>query len=475
MYKYLFFDDQKLLQRAGLERVYGKPELVKDSVYTDGHSSTDFPTSYIFRTEDGKYRLVYQGHDVDGKMHCYMAASDDGLHFEPVDLTNVLPLENRIADNEIMPIAGEIGTIIEDNINNPTERYKMLLTQGPDREHHLWIDGPLLTSPDLLHWTVVPGVRWNVGNEPVVGAFYNKFKGCFTILQRPWWGDRRVGYVETKDWRHFTPYELCLQCDSLDAPLDEVYGMPAMEYEGRYIGFPLIYSDFTSTNMVKFNDGTIKPQLAYSWDGNHWQRSLRTPFIDGMTEECEEAFGWKCYLVWLLSAMQVDSGDIRFYAATSGYEHGPAFKNMGKGRIGVWQLPRDRFIGLTTKSADEPGVLDTRENIWDSGELHVNLSAKKATLAVYEVRDEAMWSMPFLIDGYSHEDCVPFSGDSTDWVPVFKNGKKLDELRGKTVMLEIKIEDGTIYSLSGDFTSVMNTEAVRYRQLGGIRPKRVII
>lgn len=145
MYKYLFFDDQKLLQRDGLERVYGAPKLVKDSVYYDGHTSTDFPTSYIFKTEDSKYRLVYQGHDRDGKMHCYMAVSDDGLHFEPVDLTKILPLENRIADNEIMPIFGEIGTIIEDNINHPSERYKMLLTQGPDEEHHLWINGPLLT------------------------------------------------------------------------------------------------------------------------------------------------------------------------------------------------------------------------------------------------------------------------------------------------------------------------------------------
>ena len=115
MYKYLFFDDQKLLLRDGLERVYGKPTLVKDSVYTDGHTSTDFPTSYIFKTDDGKYRLLYQGHDKDGKMHCYMAISDDGLHFEPADLSKILPLENRIADNEIMPVfGGEIGTIIEE-------------------------------------------------------------------------------------------------------------------------------------------------------------------------------------------------------------------------------------------------------------------------------------------------------------------------------------------------------------------------
>ena len=105
----------------------------------------------------------------------------------------------------------------------------------------------------------------------------------------------------------------------------------------------------------------------------------------------------------------------------------------------------------------------------------MNLQAKKATLAVYEVRDEEQWSMPFLLEGYSHEDCIPFSGNSTNWIPVYQNGKKLDDLQGKTIMLELKIEDGTIYSISGDFTPIMNTEGVRYRQLNGIRPKRVII
>ena len=40
---------------------------------------------------------------------------------------------------------------------------------------------------------------------------------------------------------------------------------------------------------------------------------------------------------------------------------------------------------------------------------------------------------------------------------------------------EMKIEDGTVYSISGNFTSVMNTEGVRYCQLNGIRPKRIIL
>ena len=68
--------------------------------------------------------------------------------------------------------------------------------------------------------------------------------------------------------------------------------------------------------------------------------------------------------------------------------------------------------------------------------------------------------------GYSHDDCNPFSGDSADWVPTFKNGKNLNDLAGKTIVLEISFLDGELYSLRGNFTPVFNTQAARYRRFG---------
>ena len=69
------------------------------------------------------------------------------------------------------------------------------------------------------------------------------------------------------------------------------------------------------------------------------------------------------------------------------------------------------------------------------------------------------------VEGYGHEDCIPFSGDSRDWVPKFKSGKTLDDLKGRTVILEIKFSDGILYSLEGDFTNIGNIQAARYRIL----------
>ena len=118
MYKYLFFDDQKLHMQNGFYRCYGQPQLISDSVYSDGHSSTDWRTAFVFQTEDEKYRMLYQGREVDGSDHCFIAVSEDGIHFEPEDLSEVLPMENRVAVNEVFSLRGEIAEIVEDNVND---------------------------------------------------------------------------------------------------------------------------------------------------------------------------------------------------------------------------------------------------------------------------------------------------------------------------------------------------------------------
>ena len=163
--------------------------------------------------------------------------------------------------------------------------------------------------------------------------------------------------------------------------------------------------------------------------------------------------------------------NIYFYCSASEYEHGPAFRQPGKGMVLVMRLRADGFISLVAESADEPAVLATREKVWHGGELHVNLRAKRATMAVYcssetENLGGNVLGISHLIEGCAHEDCVPFEGDSTDWVPQFKSGKTLDSLTGKTLVFELRWEDGEVWSLSGNYTDVFNTQAARYRKFG---------
>ena len=166
-------------------------------------------------------------------------------------------------------------------------------------------------------------------------------------------------------------------------------------------------------------------------------------------------------------------GEIRLYSAISELEHGPAFHTPGTGRILILSLREDGFISLKTKDPELESNVATREKIWHGGNLHVNIKARRATLAIYSTMSENQ-DMNILghaepIEGFSHSDCVEFSGDSTDWVPEFKSGRRLDELVGRTLVFEVKFTDGEIFSLSGDYTDIFNVEGAVYRRYGVLR------
>lgn len=414
--------------------------------------------------------MIYEGSvKPDGEHICQIAISDDGIHFSPESTCGILDIKDRKADNQLLKLHGEIAQIVEDLHNSPEERYKMLMFEFGG---NYTLYGVILTSPDLINWKRIECDDWSGGAEPITGVFYNEQRKCFTIIRRPDWGTRRIGYVDTKDWRKFTPYELCLQADSLDEPLDELYGMPTVEYDNYYIGFPMIYRNFNQGNITKFDGGTIESQLAYSGDGHHWLRSLRTPFLSGMDDETERIFGYKNPLCWFGCHRIDDNGDIIIHASVSGKEHGPAFREHGMGKICAYKLRRDGFICLTTENTNKESVVSTRENIWNSGELHINISCDNATMAIYESTGDDVFGTGKPIENYGHEDCIAFSGDSTDWTPQFKNGKTLDELKGKTLIFEIKFKNGSIFSIYGDCIPIMNLEGVRFRNYGTLPPER---
>jgi hypothetical protein len=176
-------------------------------------------------------------------------------------------------------------------------------------------------------------------------------------------------------------------------------------------------------------------------------------------------------MIWVAGSSRGENGDIYLYASSSKLPHGPAFREPGTGEILIYHLRADGFIGLESIDKTTPSRIITREKIWNGGNLHVNLVAQHATVAVYISDESELVSSNVLgiarpLPGYTHEDCVPFTGDSIDFCPVFKSGKTLDELIGKTIVFEIRFTDGTLYSISGDYTDVFNTQAARYRKLG---------
>ena len=463
MKKQLFFDDNKLFGRDNVIRKYGKPQPV--ATYTDGIGSTDFYTGFVFKADDNKYRMLYLAHSTEFQgVKMFAAVSEDGVHFAPEKLRD--EKENGMFSHEVMSIQNgwEVASIYEDRYcTDCQERYKLLMSEYYSDK--LCVVDSVYTSADLLHWTLKEGVSWANGTEPLASVFYNDKKRVHTIIQRPFWGIRCSGYKQTADWKDFTDYRLCLNVDSCDGRLDEIYGMYAFSYDGMFIGIPHMYRHLNSEFNAKYYGGTIDTQLAYSYDGEYWLRSLREPFMSGLDYEP------RYNMLWVASMQRGADGNIYLYGSASRLVHGSAFEQPGTGKILIHKLRNDGFLSLASENPQKISSVITREKIWHGGELHVNLKAKRATLAVY-ISDESqlvgdnVLGMSKPLDGFSHDDCIAFSGDSTDWVPEYKSKKEIRSLSGKTLVFELRFQDGEVFSLSGDYTDVSNTQAARYRKYG---------
>ena len=467
MAKQLFFDDNSLFSVDNAERKYGKVEVVSE--YHDSICSIDFCTGHVFKMQDGSFRMLYFApvRALPKEKKLFIAESHDGLSFKPCRINDDKDGDKFPHEIFTLPRGSEVAYIYEDRTAaKDSEKYKLLMSVLDSDK--LTVDDKVYASPDLIHWECKENVSLGNGAEPLVGVFYNSRLGVHTLTQRPFWGIRRVGFKETSDWEHFTEYRECLNVDAADECLSEIYGMPAFEYGDYFIGIPHFYRGLHSELNAKYKEGIIDTQLAYSTDGRYWRRSLREPFISGLDRDL--------YMSWVADMRVQDDGSILFYGSASHYEHGIGFNpsltnHVKNGKIMIYKLRQDGFVAITTKDSEKPTVIATREKVWQGGEVHFNLKAKNATVAVYSSSVSELVTGNVLghakpIDGMGHKDCIPFSGDSTDWIPQYRSGKCVDQLTNETLIFELRFYEGELYSTSGEYIDVFNTEAARYRKFG---------
>ena len=474
MFKHLYFDDQRLFVRENLRRVYGHPKMV--GYYHDSHASGFFGWSWAVKDESGLTHLFYQGYEnlQNRERLCYLAAiSDDGIDFRPRLTAAEAGIKDDFA-NAVLPtsrVHSEIGSIIVDHLAQPEERYKMLFTDNTN----LWdgacnwtIEDYVMSSPDLIHWRKIFGSSWNpYGTEPVLGCFFNPVTGKHTILSRPCWGERRVTWTETQNWHNYTPAELCLQCDPLDEPLAELYGMVGLFHDGWFIGFPHIFANNPQVRCGKFCPGTMHFELAYSLNGHNWWRALRQPFIPFDDAGIVGQLGRPASMVWCTSApLRQADGSYLFYCSVNTHEHGSYDANLKPEDMGVciFKLRPDGFIGLETDDPQRESRLATRSLVWRGGNGPVvNLAASRATCALYNAQDDRP------LEGFSHEDCEPFSGDDTAWIPRWRGGSP-EAFTGKEVVVELRFSKGRLYSIAYDGIPLVGSDSFRFNNKGGELP-----
>jgi len=460
----LFFDDQRLNQRDNVERHLGKPELLPDSIYRDPHTVTawGYPTVF-FDAPSGKWRMLYLGWtDVNlGHRFPLLAESDDGLHWVPRDTTREIKLADRKFPHQVLPLAefSEWPPCYVDERAAPAERIKGLVvfhSGKHDISTRLWV------SPDGIKWKLKEGVEWQKsGPDPGVAVFWNAVRESYTFITRPDWTDRRIAVFETRDWVRFTEPELALQTDALDAPLTQLYGMPVFPYAGYYVAFLWLYHTVPQVKGQaphKFIGGHVDCQLAYSLNGWHFQRGLRTPFI-GNGAPGEPTAG----CVYPSSLIQKPDGSLWIYASAGTHEH--AIIPPGSGSILTYKLRRDGFVYL--ESANGTGTVGTVALLWKGGELEVNAQSPNGRVRV-RVTDPKGEPLA----GYDFGDCEPLTGDETAWQPKWKNGKTMGMLGTRTLRLEIELTSARLYALRGRFTPLVAGEVWRFNEDGTLPRER---
>ena len=441
----LFFDDQLLNRRDNVVRKVGKPRLVPESVYRDPLVNTHWGYPTVFRDKaSGKWRMIYQGKNEHRHNISLLAESDDGLSWALRDTTADIDLPDRRYPNQLLPLDHHGGMhCYVDPFAEPAERIKGPMSQSSRAD--LWV------SPDGLHWSLKEGVQWHRRSpDPLTAAFWNAVRGTYVLTTRPEGGDRRISLSETADWQSFTEPELALQADALDSPLTEPYGMPVYPYEGYYVGLLWLYHvppEVEGHSPSKYYDGHVDCQLAYSLNGWHFQRTLRDPFIpNGDPGEPDAG------CVYPSAPIQREDGSLLIYACACTHEHG--YIPPGSGSLLAYRLRRDGFVCL--ESGGGVGTIGTRPLYWRGGEVALNVQSQGG-----EARAQVTDPTGAPLEGYSFEDCEPFSGDDTVWQPAWKDGKVLDALSGSAIRLEVALKSARLFAIRGDFVPVYGR---RYRE-----------
>jgi len=456
-----FFDDWQLISYQNLQRKQGKPKFVPEATLEDEltEGTWNFPL-VAFDRQLGKYVGLYGGAatlpnlldikiptGVDRRLIprtqvlCY-AESDDGIHWTRPDLRGKTKFDGPVfAPNQVFGLEQGLdgGPPCYDPYDpDPQRRYKYLINyKPPGRKQPI---RALVVSPNGINWRIAYRFECQKGTDTPTSVFYHPEKQVYVFNVRRYGGDRRIFFFETKDWQTFTEPELIMHPDSMDPPLVGFYGMPVVRYENLFLGLLWqIYCD-PATNALP--NGAIDCKLVYSYDGNHFNRTFREPFIE--RNELGE-HGGGC--IYVSSMLVTQDHQIRFYSGGSKAEH---FQNqtLKDAALMLHTLRLDGFVYLATPSGK--GRLRTRPLYITGDDLRINARSPYGGIRV-RILDENAREIP----GYGFDECHALQGDELFWTPTWSGGKTIGGVKSyKRRQLEIEITTGEIYAIRGDFQRV---------------------
>jgi hypothetical protein len=449
-----FFDDWLLFAREGLDRKQGQPDRVKEIVlehqadpdlksirnlgisYDEGRkryvmdidcydrSDTRFFTR--LETEDPYHWPAQRWSSGGGPLWSRADNAYLDQHRKPLDCFNTFSLAGTpLADR------GYVATFFD---YKRTHRCDANNTDEPS--------ACVGFSRDGIHFDVDESVCWiphhSDTSNPVI---YNPWTKEFLIYCRSEQTDRRVCVVTTSDFKTFSPVSVVLQPDAEDPVGREFYGLSPYRNDDVFAGLLSIYDAEPTEKVHCKMEGTNEMQLAYSYNGRNWYRAFRASFI--ARTEAGSMGGGQVYA----SPIGVHKNRLLFGGMVSWTEHGgdiehceAAWKDRTWGTY-LYEMRPDAFVYLRTRA--KYGLIRTKAIVPQGGELTVNVRTSPSGHVKAAVLDTSHRPLA----NYTLEDAIPVRGDELRGTVRWRERKNLDELKGKSVILEVQVREGELYAL----------------------------
>jgi hypothetical protein len=495
--KQLFFDDFCMEELVGVRRHLNKAKKHPANPLLHSNDPNDLFYAYgnvLVDPDQKQFQMWYhrrtfwgqtfgkRGDQLDTNCH---ATSTDGIHWGKSKLNIFQHDRLDVSDAVTMGNDIYIGSTVfyTPDDPDPQRRYRMLVYLGQElyggmkeRKTAFMSGYGVLFSPDGLHWEeydcnpVIQGSDMTSCFYDPVNEEYVAFPKACTTSQGSY--RRCIAVSTSKDFLHWGTADIILAADAMDdAGAEErlerfrdillmddpsyyssdMYGMTGMRYEGLLLGFIKFYdrSGECPAELGYNDEGVMNIQLAYTRDSNpygFWNReSSRQEFLS-----CGQIGSYDGGSVGITNTVLEVGDELWFYYTGSDRPHacesdliashvclGDApFKGSS---INLATLRRDGFISIDCHYT--PGRLITKLVTFTGNELQINANAKCGQIAV-EVLDEQGQTM----DGYSQQDCLPFSEDSVRGRVAWKSGKSLSTLQDKPIRLVFHMKMARLYA-----------------------------
>ena len=472
--RFAFLDTRQIREIAGAELRFHPAEKHGDPVLECDSSLETGVLLYGSVLHDGqRFRMWYQPiAKKDGPGNPYdvaYAESSDGIHWRRPKLGVVA--RNGSTKNNLVNMRGHGPSVMDLGPDAPPERRYLGIAVG---------FAPILGVPEALdhpqtrrhhgYWMYysADGFRWHLYERPGCGIFHHmsdtacfvhdryrgRILGSVKLEPRVRLFDRRsvtIASAPTDALTNWSAPRLALYPDELDdrmavergARFLEFYGMGLLPTRDLLIGFPETYwvegglhpSQVAGVRLGW--EGKCEIQMAYSYDGHAWHRSLgRKPLIGlGKTGDWDAGF-----LTMQGSAVEVNGMTHLYYSACPGGHAFPPGQNTRK--IGLARVRQDRFASI---GSDGRGMVEVFHGQRSGAALAVNSQSRDGGELRVEVRrPKGKHSEPIV--GFEAADCRPIRGDGLRQSVAWKNRTWRDLPAGENLLLRFQLVNSDVFA-----------------------------